>query len=368
MSKFIALLCAVSMAMSATVAFAAETEETPIAETTATETVEATEAPVDAVEDATEAATEEAAEEATEEATEEVAEEATEEATEEVAEDATEAATEEVTEEATVVPTFVDVPEDAYYAEAVAYCAEKGLFNGTSDDEFSPSITMTRGMFATVFGRLQNADLTNVELTYADVKADAYYAPYIAWATEQGIMDGYSNEEFGPDDAITREQAAKMLYAYATKVANVTLTEAAAEYADSANVSDWAAEAVAANAAIGYLLADADNNINPTAELTRADACYAVAATVKLAEAQTVVEETTEDVAEDATEDVVEDATEDVVEDTTEDVAEDATEDVVEDTTEDVTEDTADETAEETVDPTITEEAPAEDNETEILE
>lgn len=353
MSKFIALLCAVSMTVGATATFAAETEETTT-ETTAVEAVaeETVETAADATEAVTEEATEvaeeatEAAEEATEAATE-ATEAATEAASEEVTEEATEVA-EEATEEATVVPTFVDVPEDAYYAEAVAYCAEKGLFNGTSDDEFSPSITMTRGMFATVFGRLQNADLTNVELTYADVKADAYYAPYIAWATEQGIMDGYSDDEFGPDDAITREQAAKMLYAYATKVANVTLTEAAAEYADSANVSDWAAEAVAANAAIGYLLADADNNINPTAELTRADACYAVAATVKLAEAavaEDVVEETvtdetateeaaTEEAAteETVTEETVEETTEEAVEtvETEETVDPEATEDVVE--------------------------------------
>ena len=153
-----------------------------------------------------------------------------------------------------------------------------------SDTEFAPAITMTRGMFATVFGRLQNADLSNVTLTYTDVKSDAYYAPYIAWATEKGIMDGYSDTEFGPDDAITREQAAKMLYAYLTKVMNVALTEEAAVYADDANVSDWAKEAIAANAAISFLLADENNNINPTAELTRADACYAVAQTVKLAE------------------------------------------------------------------------------------
>lgn len=367
MSKFIALLCAVSMALGTTVALAAETEsntsDSAVAVTeTEAPTETATEAATEAAaETATETATEVAAETATEAATEAATETATETATEAATETATEAATEVATETATEAPVaggsalvFTDVPEDAYYAEAVAYCAEKGLFNGTSDDEFSPSITMTRGMFATVFGRLQNADLENAKLTYSDVAADAYYAPYIAWATEQGIMDGYDDDNFGPDDAITREQAAKMLYAYLTNVAKVTLTESAAEYTDSANVSDWAAEAVAANAAVGYLLANENGNINPTAELTRADACYAVAATVKLAEAQAVTDDADEvtvaDTAEDTTDVVADDSTaEDVnADDTAVDTAEDVNADeTAEDTAEDVTEDVTDDSVSE---------------------
>ena len=181
--------------------------------------------------------------------------------------------------------TFTDVPKDSYYADAVKFCYERGLFNGMTDTEFAPDITMTRGMFATVFGRIQNADLTNVTLTYADVKADAYYASYIAWATQEGIMDGYSDTTFGPDDAITREQAAKMLYAYLKNVKNISITDVAANYADIEKVSDWASNAVNANTSVGYLRTDENNNINPNGELTRADACYAVATTIKLIEA-----------------------------------------------------------------------------------
>ncbi len=186
---------------------------------------------------------------------------------------------------ATTGAVFTDVPEDAYYAAAVKFCYERGLFNGMTDTEFAPDVTMTRGMFATVFGRIQNADLTNVTLTYEDVKADAYYASYIAWATTAGIMDGYSEKAFGPDDAITREQAAKMLHAYLGNVKNINITDVAANYADIDTVSDWAKAAVNANTSVGYLRADENNNINPTAELTRADACFAVATTIKLVEA-----------------------------------------------------------------------------------
>lgn len=180
---------------------------------------------------------------------------------------------------------FTDVAADAYYADAVKFCYERGLFNGMTDTEFAPDVTMTRGMFATVFGRIQKADLTNVTLTFADVKPDAYYASYIAWATQKGIMDGYSDTVFGPDDAITREQAAKMLHAYLANVKNISFTDAAANYADMNAVSEWAKAAINANTSIRYLRADENNNINPTAKLTRADACYAVATTIRLIEA-----------------------------------------------------------------------------------
>lgn len=145
---------------------------------------------------------------------------------------------------------FTDVPKDSYYSDAVKFCYERGLFNGVSDTEFAPDMTMTRGMFATVFGRIQKADLTNVTLTFEDVKADEYYASYIAWATKEGIMDGYSDKAFGPDDAITREQAAKMLHAYLANVKNINITDVAADYADIASVSDWAKKAVNANTSV----------------------------------------------------------------------------------------------------------------------
>lgn len=180
---------------------------------------------------------------------------------------------------------FTDVPEDSYYANAVEFCFERGLFNGMTDTEFAPDVTMTRGMFATVFARIQKADLTNVTLTFADVKADAYYASYIAWATQEGIMDGYSDTAFGPDDAITREQAAKMIHAYLKNVKNISITDVTANYADMGDVSDWAKAAINANTSVGYLRTDESNNINPKAELTRADACFAVASAIKLVEA-----------------------------------------------------------------------------------
>ncbi len=261
MSKFIALLCAATVAASASAVFAADTDST--ATTAASASPSAT---------------------ATAEAT------ATATADPEATADASAAPSEEATaapsEEATEVPSFTDVPADAYYADAVAFCAARGYFNGTTDTEFSPETTMTRAMFATVFARIAEADLTaDYELTYTDV-TDPFYVPYIAWATQEGIMDGYSDEEFGPNDAITREQAAKMIYSYMSNVEGTELTaDKDAAYADIDLVNDWAMPAIEYNTVVGYLLADENGNINPQGELTRADACYAIATAVQALEA-----------------------------------------------------------------------------------
>lgn len=262
MSKFIALLCAATVAVSASAVFAAETDTTSDnAEASATATAEASET-------------------ATAEATAEASE--------------TAEATAEATETATAEPLpFTDIDADAYYADAVALCYSEGLFNGVSETVFSPDTTMTRAMFATVFARMEDADLSgDYELTFTDI-TDEFYAPYIAWATEQGIMEGYSTEEFGPNDPITREQAAKMLYSYMANVLEEELTtDETADYVDIDEVNDWAAEAIDYNAIIGYLLPDEDGNINPQDALTRADACYAVATVIEALSADAEATET----------------------------------------------------------------------------
>ena len=250
MSKFIALLCAATVAASASAVFAADTDTTAETDASASPSATAT-----ATADASAAPSEEA--------------------------------TEAPSEEATEAPSFTDVPADAYYADAVAFCAARGYFNGTTDTEFSPETTMTRAMFATVFARIAEADLTaEYELTYTDV-TDPFYVPYIAWATQEGIMDGYSDEEFGPNDAITREQAAKMIYSYMSSVEGTELkADEDAAYADIDLVNDWAMPAIEYNTVVGYLLVDENGNINPQDELTRADACYAIATAVQALEAE----------------------------------------------------------------------------------
>ncbi len=112
--------------------------------------------------------------------------------------------------------SFTDVAADAWYANAVQYVVSKAYFNGTSADTFSPDRTMTRAMFVTVLGRMDGVDVSQYPNTpFADVPAGQWYTAYVEWASENGIVLGYGSETFGPDDPVTREQMAAILYRYA---------------------------------------------------------------------------------------------------------------------------------------------------------
>ena len=112
---------------------------------------------------------------------------------------------------AAALTNFTDVhPEDWYY-DAVNHAVSNNLFNGTSATTFSPSQPMTRGMFVTVLGRMAEVDTDNYTVTsFSDVPTAAYYAPYISWANDEGIVSGTGNGRFSPDAPITREKIEKI--------------------------------------------------------------------------------------------------------------------------------------------------------------
>ncbi len=153
---------------------------------------------------------------------------------------------EAIVEEAWVNP-FVDIYEsDSYYA-AIEFVYENGLFKGVSEIEFAPATTMTRAMFVTVLGRLHGITEDYVgENTFADVVEGEWYAPYVVWAADNGIVLGYGDGTFGINDEITVEQAAVILARYTAFIELDVVAEydLAADYADAADVSEWAAEAM----------------------------------------------------------------------------------------------------------------------------
>ena len=109
---------------------------------------------------------------------------------------------------------FSDVPSDAWYAEAVDFVAKRKIMNGTSSTEFSPYSDATRGMLAVV---IKNMDGTSEKAywSYLDVNEDAWYADSVAWCSENDILKGYGGGMFGPEDSITREQLISTLYRFA---------------------------------------------------------------------------------------------------------------------------------------------------------
>lgn len=103
---------------------------------------------------------------------------------------------------------FTDVPADDYYYKYVQYVNENGIFNGTSATTFEPDTPMTRAMFVTILGRTAGieADMS-AHSRFSDVPDSQWYTPYVGWADENGIVNGYSDKVFAPDDMVTEEQA-----------------------------------------------------------------------------------------------------------------------------------------------------------------
>lgn len=109
---------------------------------------------------------------------------------------------------------FNDVSANDWFASAVDYVTGKGMMNGTADNTFSPKANTTRGMVVTVLYRLENQPSTSAA-SFTDVASGAYYANAVAWANANGIVSGYGSGKFGPNDKVTREQLAAILYRYA---------------------------------------------------------------------------------------------------------------------------------------------------------
>ncbi|MDE6281140.1 MAG: S-layer homology domain-containing protein, partial [Oscillospiraceae bacterium] len=110
---------------------------------------------------------------------------------------------------------FYDVPATSWAADAVAFASAHELFNGTGTNQFSPNLPMSRGMLATVLHNLESNPYQPFTGVFADVNSGAWYAEGVAWAAANGIVTGYGNGQFGPNDNITREQLAVMLWRYA---------------------------------------------------------------------------------------------------------------------------------------------------------
>ena len=113
--------------------------------------------------------------------------------------------------------SFSDVAEDAYYAKAVAWAVENGITNGTSEDTFSPDLPCTRAQSMTFLYRASKAKAPDGTPAFSDVAADAYYATAVKWATENNITSGMGNGLFGPDYECTRAQIVTFLYRLYTK-------------------------------------------------------------------------------------------------------------------------------------------------------
>ena len=170
-------------------------------------------------------------------------------------------------------PAFTDITNH-WAKDNILFAASRGLFSGTSKTTFSPNTTLTRGMFVTALGRLAGIDPADYQnRKFTDVKTDAYYAPYVNWAASKGIVNGTGATTFAPDNKITREQMAVIMKNYADKMGySIPKTLEAVTFADNAQISSWAKDAVKAMQQAGVLSGKANNLFDPKGNATRAEA------------------------------------------------------------------------------------------------
>lgn len=177
---------------------------------------------------------------------------------------------------------FTDVPAGHWSAEAVNTVVGLGLFTGTGPDQFDGDAPMTRGMLTTVLHRL-SGEVPGGENLFADVDEGAWYADSIVWAAANGIVTGVGKDRFAPEAEIVRESLAAMLYRYAALLGLDTAarSETLHAFADGAEVSAWAAEAMAWAVQSGILQGNG-SMLNPGGSTDRAQAAAMISRFVEL--------------------------------------------------------------------------------------
>lgn len=168
------------------------------------------------------------------------------------------------------VSAFSDVRETDWFYDDVNYVCEHQLMNGTSATTFAPQVTTTRAMIVTILHRLEGTPSAS-NSGFSDVTAGQYYTQAVDWAAEQNIVNGYGNGMFGPDDNITREQMAAILYRYATyKNYDVTKKADYSTFSDANQISGYATDALAWCNAEGLINGMGNNMLAPKGNAIRA--------------------------------------------------------------------------------------------------
>ncbi len=166
---------------------------------------------------------------------------------------------------------FTDVNPSDWYYQAVSEIYSLGLMIGETDTMFAPNDTLTRGMFVCILNRLDGAN-SAAEPIYSDVDLSEYYASAVTWGTETGVIEGYGDGTFGPNDAVTREQTAAILWRYSKQLGeDVSASADISTFADSGSVSGYAQEAMAWACGKEIINGYEDNTLRPASDITRAE-------------------------------------------------------------------------------------------------
>lgn len=162
---------------------------------------------------------------------------------------------------------FLDVAEGAWYYDAVTYCYENGIMDGTSSVSFAPGMLLNRAMAAQVLYNLADGTASTAA-GFPDVAASAWYADAVNWAAANGYVTGYDNGSFGPEDSLTREQLAVILYRYA---GSPEPTGSLDGFTDAASTSDYAVDALRWAVGEGLLTGKDGGRLDPAGTASRAE-------------------------------------------------------------------------------------------------
>ncbi len=165
---------------------------------------------------------------------------------------------------------FIDVAANAWYKDAIQYAYDNGLMTGVSDTEFAPEATTTRAMIVSILARLEGVESAQAA-GFADVDDNDWYVTAVNWAANVGVVNGYEDNTFQPNTAITREQLAAMLMNYASyKGEDVSNRADLSAYSDTATISSWANDVMQWAVAEGLISGMTKDTLQPQGNATRA--------------------------------------------------------------------------------------------------
>ncbi|HIZ93655.1 MAG TPA: S-layer homology domain-containing protein, partial [Candidatus Flavonifractor avicola] len=167
---------------------------------------------------------------------------------------------------------FTDVKADDWFYEAVKYAYDNKLMDGTSSTTFAPLMTTNRAMIVTILWRQAGSPVVNYAMNFSDVESGVWYTEAVRWAAAEGIVKGYSDTVFAPDDTVTREQLATILYRYAEyKEYDVSAKGDLTTFADGSTVSTWAADGMTWAVGAQLITGKDGGKLDPTGTATRAE-------------------------------------------------------------------------------------------------
>ena len=172
----------------------------------------------------------------------------------------------------TSTAVFADVSYSDWYYDAVLYAASHDLMAGVSTGRFAPNDTLTRAQLVQILYALEGRPAVSSVSAFTDVASGAWYASAVNWAADSGVVSGVGNGAFGPNDPLTREQLALILYRYAQNQGYDTTQGGMAvrEFADYSSISSWASQAVTWAVNAGLLSGTGGGMLSPAGTATRA--------------------------------------------------------------------------------------------------